>query len=98
MDTLRGDEDHEVKHHGTVRTVAEKADGHDPVVPFAGSNLRHRDEQKEVNARKEYYKHIKQKQMNKKTMKFCKKLGKKIIPTDCILFTIICWSYGLSQL
>ena len=98
MDTLRGDDDREVNHHGTVRTVAEKADGIDPVVPLTGSNLRHRDEQKEVNARKEFYKHIKRKEMNKKTMKFCKKLGKKIIPTVCILFTIICWSYGLSQL
>ena len=97
MDVLRGEEDREVNHHGTTRTVGGGTGGN-VVLPFSGSELRHRDEQKELKARKEYYKQIKQKEKNKSTLNFCKKIGKQIIPTVCILFAVFYWSYGLSQL
>ena len=98
MDALRGDEDREINHHGTVRKVGEDADGSDPVVPFSQGDLRHRDEKKELEARKEFYKQMDRKKNNAKQLKFCKKIGKKIIPTICTLFTIFYWTYGLSQL
>ena len=61
MDTLRGDEDREINHHGTVRIVGEEAETPDTVVPLSVHNLRHRDEKKEVAARKEYYKQMQRK-------------------------------------
>ena len=98
MDTLRGDEDREINHHGTVRKVGEEEADTDAVLSISGRNLRHRDEKKELEARKEYYEHIKQKQRNEKQLKFCKKIGKQIIPTICLVFASVYWLYGISQL
>ena len=64
MDTLRGDEDREINHHGTVRKVGDEVDGVDEVRAFSHSDLRHRDEKKELEARKEFYEHMKQKKRN----------------------------------
>ena len=98
MDTLRGEEDREINHHGTVRKVGEVSDGSDPVLPFSDSKLRHRDEKKEVEARKAYYEFMNKKKNNEKQLNFCKKMGKQIIPTICISFAVVYWTYGFSQL
>ena len=98
MDTLRGDEDREINHHGTAIKVGEDAPGSDPVVAFSENALRHRDEKKELEARKEYYRQMDKKKKNEKQLKFCKKIGKQIIPTICILFAAVYWIYGFSQL
>ena len=96
MDTLRDDEDREINHHGTVRKVGEEEE--DPVFSFSGNDLRHRDEKKELEARKDFYRQMDRKKKNQKQLKFCKKIGKQIIPAICIVFATIYWSYGLSQL
>ena len=98
MDTLRGDEDREINHHGTVRKVGDEVDGVDEVRTFSHSELRHRDEKKELEARKKFYEHMKQKKRNEEKLKFCKKIGKHIIPTICLTFTSVYWLYGLSQI
>ena len=66
--------------------------------PFSENALRHRDEKKELEARKEYYRQMDKKKKNEKQLKFCKKIGKQIIPTICILFAAVYWIYGFSQL
>ena len=98
MDTLRGDEDREINHHGTVRKVGEEIDGVDEVRAFDHSDLRHRDEKKELEARKKFYENMKQKMRNEEKLKFCKKIGKQIIPTICLTFASVYWLYGLSQI
>ena len=98
MDTLRDEEDREINHHGTTRKVGDEADGSDPVFNLSGNDLRHRDEKKELEARKQFYKQMDRKKKNKKQLKFCKKIGKQIIPVVCILFSTVYWTYGLSQL
>ena len=98
MDILRDDEDREINHHGTVRKVGEEADGSDPVLPFSEKDLRHRNEKKELDARKEYYRQMDKKNRNLKQLKFCRKIGKQTIPTICILFASVYWTYGFSQL
>ena len=98
MDTLRGDEDREINHHGTVRKVGEEADDTDTVQPFSHGDLRHRDEKKELDARKKFYEHMNKKKKNAEKLIFCKKIGKQIIPTICLTFAAVYWLYGLIQL
>ena len=98
MDTLRGDEDREINHHGTVRKVGEEEEGANAVLPFSQGDLRHRDEKRELEARKKYYEQMRQKKRNEEQLIFCKKVGKQIIPTICLLFTAVYWLYGFSQL
>ena len=98
MDTLRGDEDREINHHGTARKVGEEMNNSDTVLPFSENDLRHREEKKELEARKAFYDHMKQKERNEEQLKFCKKIGKQFIPTICLIFASVYWLYGLSQL
>ena len=82
----------------TVRKVGEEADDTDTVQPFSHGDLRHRDEKKELDARKKFYEHMNNKKKNAEKLIFCKKIGKQIIPTICLIFAAVYWLYGLSKL
>ena len=89
MDTLRGDEDREINHHGTARKVGEEMNSSDTVLPFSENDLRHRDEKKELVARKAFYYYMKQKERNEEQLKFCKRIGKQFIPIICLIFASV---------
>ena len=102
MDTLRED-DREINHHGKPRNVGEENEdsGMPPVentVKVAPADLRHRREDREVEARKNFYKQIKQAQKNKDRLNRCKRIGRIDIPTVIFIFVLLYWVYGLKSM
>ena len=100
MDTLRS-EDREINHHGVKREVGEDKsakEGLPSVEIVSPSDLRHRREDKEVEARKKYYDGIKNSLKKKERLAKCKKIGRVYIPIFIITFVCIFWGYGLSQI
>ena len=102
-DTLR-EEVKEVNHHGKPRKVEADDDGDsgmapvEDVVKVSPLDLRHRREDKEVEARRQYYQQIEKAQKNKDKLRRCKKFGRRDIPTFIITFVIIYWVFGLSNM
>ena len=99
-DTLR-EEVKEVNHHGKPRKVEADDDGMAPVedvVKVSPADLKHRREDKEVAARREYYQQIAKAQKNKDKLRRCKKFGRRDIPTFIITFVTIYWVFGLSNM
>ena len=103
MDTLRG-EDREINHHGVPRNIGEEKGDITEVTPVekvnkvASADLRHRREDLEVAARKQFYENISKQNKNKERLVKCKKIGRVYIPTFIISFVIIYWVFGLSQM
>ena len=103
MDTLRGD-DREINHHGVPRNVGEEEGPITEVTPVekvnkvASADLRHRREDLEVAARKQYYENISHHNQNKKRLAKCKKIGRTFIPIIISSFVLIYWVFGLSQM
>ena len=103
MDTLRGD-DREINHHGVMRSVGEEDEKTTEVTPVEKINkvsamdLRHRREDLEVAARKEFYKKLREGEKNKEKLIKCKKIGRVYIPTVITIFVVIYWGFGLSQM
>ena len=93
MDCNRS-ENREINHHGKSVSV----DGSETVVvPFSdtrNSGLIARKENVQVDALKKMYKEA---NVNKNNIKRGEFLGKKLIPTLIIIFSIVYWTYGLSN-
>ena len=102
-DTLREDVK-EVNHHGKMRKVEGDDDGDDDMAPVENiikvspADLKHRREDKEVEARKQYYQQIARAQKNKEKLRRCKKFGRRDIPTFIIIFVTVYWVFGLSNM
>ena len=102
-DTLREDVK-EVNHHGKPRKVDgddEKDDDLAPVgniVTVAPADLKHRREDKEVAARKQFYEEIARAQLNKEKIRRCKQFGRRDIPAVVTVFVITYWAFGLSKM
>ena len=94
----------EINHHGKPRdlekdiTEASKMAGIDNIIHVSPADLKHRREDKEVDARRQYYKEIARFQKNQEKLKRCKRLGHSDIPLFIIVFTTIYWVYGLSNM
>ena len=103
MDTLR-EEDREINHHGVRRDVGGDKNGVSEVTPvetihkISPGDLRHRREDVEVKARKEYYKMIKNSTNKKEMLAKCKRIGRFHIPVVIITFVTTFWIYGLSNM
>ena len=103
MDTLRGD-DRQINHHGVMRDVGGDEKGVTEVTPVEPVNnispgdLRHRREDLEVKARKQYYEILKKSSNNKKMLARCKRIRIFHIPGVINTLVIICWTYGLSNM
>ena len=103
MDTLR-EEDREINHHGVMRDVGGDQNGVTEVTPVETINkispgdLRHRREDLEVKARKEYYKMIKESSNKKEMLQKCKRIGRVHIPVVIFIFVMLFWIYGLSNM
>ena len=103
MDTLRG-EDREVNHHGVMRDVGGNKKDVAEVTPVETINkvspgdLRHRREDLEVEARKQYYQNIKKSSNNKQKLAKYKRIGRVHIPGVISAFVIVFWVYGLSNM
>ena len=103
MDTLRTD-DREINHHGVPIVVGDDNDGITLVTPVEevikvpSANLRHRREDLEVKARKQFYENISKESTNKEKLAMCKRIGRVYIPVIILLFVTIYWVFGLSQM
>ena len=103
MDTLR-EEDREINHHGKPRDVGDKDKDEaeltpvENVVKVSPANLRHRNEAKEVDARRNFYNQIKQAQRNKDKLKRCKRIGRVDIPIVIFVFVLSYWVYGITSM
>ena len=103
MDTLRED-DREINHHGKPRDVGEDNKEDSAMTPVentvkvAPADLRHRREDREVEARKNFYKQIKQAKKNKDRLIRCKRIGRIEIPTIIFIFVLLYWFYGLRNM
>ena len=103
MDTLRTD-DREINHHGVPIVVGDDNDGITLVTPVEevikvpSANLRHRREDLEVKARKQFYENISKEATNKEKLAMCKRIGRVYIPAIILLFVTIYWVFGLSQM
>ena len=104
MDTLKDDEEREINHHGKPMAVGEESND-DPYLPpvenivkVSGAELRHRREDRQVAAQKDFYNQIRQAQRNKDRLRRCKRIGKVEIPTIIIIFVLIYWVYGLRNM
>ena len=102
IDTLREDPK-EINHHGKPREIdGEKEDSEitaiENIIKVSPADLRHRREEKEVEARRKYYKQISESKRNKVKLERCKRLGRVDIPIFITPFVIIYWVYGLSNM
>ena len=97
-------EERTVNHHGSERTVGPEDETLSKVFRVSPTpvDLIARDEEKEVRARKDFYKKIEEElESNKRCqsrLKFCKFIAKKFVPLVVIGFTIGYWYYGLSNM
>ena len=93
----------EVNHHGKPREVGDEKDEDATMAPIgkiikvSPADLRHRREDKEVEARRQYYKELAMVQKNKEKLIRFKKIGRVDIPVFIVLFVTIYWTYGLSN-
>ena len=103
MDTLR-DEEREINHHGNKLNVGDdNKDGSEmtpvgSIVKVSPADLKHRREDLEVEARKKFYEQIGKGQRNKDKLRRCKRIGRVHIPTFIIIFVMVYWVYGLSNM
>ena len=102
-DTLREDPK-EINHHGKPRDVEEETKDDSKMAPIENvikvspADLKHRREDKEVEARRQYYKEIAKIKKNKEKLLRCKRIGRVYIPIFITLFVTSYWVYGLSNM
>ena len=96
MDTLRG-EGREINHHGKKIDVSEVTPV-ETINKVSPGDLRHRREDLEVAARKQFYENIKETSTNKQKLAKCKRIGRVHIPGVISTFVIVFWVYGLSNM
>ena len=103
MDTLR--ETEEINHHGKPRDVGGSDKDESGLTPVEVTSnkvlqkdLRHRREDLEVDARREFYKQIAESKRNNKRLSQFKRVGRVHIPTFLVAFVAVYWAYGLSMM
>ena len=102
-DTLREDPK-EINHHGKPRDVEEETRDDskmatiENVIKVSPADLKHRREDKEVEARRQYYKEIAKIKKNKEKLLRCKGIGHVYIPIFITFLVTIYWVYGLSNM
>ena len=92
-----------INQHGSARSVGKPEEEGDVVkVMPSHKDLVSRDERKELQARREYYKNIneetKKSQERQTKLGICKFIAQKLVPAIILCFTLAYWYYGLKSL